>query len=133
MKVVFDTNIFVSAFAIPGGKADLALRRIVDGGDRLCLSRPILLELTRILSQKFSHDREQIARVAVFLSEAAEFVEPKSRLRVFKDEPDNRILECALAAGAQVVVTGDKAMLDLGVYKTVSIVTLRQYLDRDLP
>jgi uncharacterized protein len=131
VKVVFDTNIYVSAFAIPGGKADLALRRIVDGDDLLYLSRPILLELTRILSHKFSHDREQIARVAVFLSETARFVEPKSRLRILKDDPDNRILECALAADAEVVVTGDAAMLDLGVYKTVRIITLRQYLEHN--
>jgi putative PIN family toxin of toxin-antitoxin system len=128
VKVVFDTNIFVSAFAIPGGKAEQALQRVIDGRDQLALSRPILLELSGILARKFAHDREQIARIAVFLSEIAEFVEPRTRLHVLKDEPDNRILECAVEVRAEVIVTGDRAMLALGAHKSIRIISLRDYL-----
>jgi hypothetical protein len=47
-----------------------------------------------------------------------------------KDEPDNRILECAVAGRAEVIVTGDKALLALKRYKTIQVLTLRGYLDR---
>ena len=128
MKVVFDTNILVSALAFPGGRGDEALGRIVAGQDSLVLSRSILDELLSVLARKFAHDREAIARVAVFLSEVGEFVEPTESLALLADEPDNRILECALAAGAQVVVTGDRAMLAHGEYRGVRIVSLSTYL-----
>ena len=90
MRVVFDTNILVSALAFPGGRGDEALRRIVAGQDSLALSRSILDELLSVLARKFAHDREVFARVAVFLSEVGEFVEPTESLAVFADEPDNR-------------------------------------------
>ncbi len=128
MKVVFDTNVLVSALALPGGRGDEALRRVVDGEDSLALSKAVLDELLSVLARKFDHDREALARVAVFLSEAAEFVEPTERLAVLADEPDNRILECALAAGAQLVVTGDRAMLAQGDYRGILIVSLSSYL-----
>jgi predicted nucleic acid-binding protein len=49
---------------------------------------------------------------------------------VVKDEPDNRILECALAGRAEVIVTGDHALLALGEYGRVRIMSLRDYLER---
>jgi predicted nucleic acid-binding protein len=44
------------------------------------------------------------------------------------DEPDNGILECAVAGGADVIVTGDWAMLDLGSYEGIRMLTLREFL-----
>ena len=57
MRVVFDTNVLVSALALPGGRGDEALRRIVRGEDTLALSRPIVDELFSVLARKFSYDR----------------------------------------------------------------------------
>jgi predicted nucleic acid-binding protein len=45
-----------------------------------------------------------------------------------KDDPDNRILECALAGRAEAIVTGDRALLALGAYRGVRLVSLREYL-----
>ena len=53
---------------------------------------------------------------------------PTSRLNIFADEPDNRIVECALAGEADVIVTGDRAMLELAKYERVRIITLSEYL-----
>jgi len=128
VKVVFDTNILVSALVFPGGRADAALRRIVEEQDQLIISKAILAELLRVLGSKFSRDSEELAHVAVFLSELALTVKPRRRLQVVKDEPDNRILECALTGRAEVIVTGDHSLLALGEYKGVRIIRLREYL-----
>lgn len=130
MKAVFDTNILVSALAFPGGRGEAALLRIIEEKDQLVLSKPILEELLGILSRKFDRDPEELAHVAVFLSELGLFVKPKRRLRVLADEPDNRILECAISGRADIIVTGDKAMLALSEYRKVHIITLREYLDK---
>jgi putative PIN family toxin of toxin-antitoxin system len=128
MRVVFDTNILVSALVFPGGQGDAALRRIIDGMDQLVISKAILDELLEVLGRKFARDAEELAHVAVFVSELAMVVAPKRRLRVVKDDPDNRILECAIAGRAEAIVTGDKALLALKNFKNIPVVTLRSYL-----
>ena len=97
--------------------------------DQLVLSKPIIDELLGILGRKFSRDAEELAHLAVFLSDLALFVKPRRRLRVVKDDPDNRILECALAGRADAIVTGDRVLLALGAYRGVRLVSLRDYLD----
>jgi len=127
VKVVFDTNILVSALVFPGGRGEAALRRIIAEQDQLVISKPILDELLGILGRKFARDAEELAHVAVFLSDLALFVKPKRRLQVVKDEPANRILECALAGRAEAIVTGD-ALLSLGEFRGVRVISLRDYL-----
>lgn len=129
MRVVFDTNILVSALTFPGGRGEAALRRILEEQDELVISKPILDELLGILARKFSRDPEELARIAVFISTIVTFVSPRRRLRVVKDGPDNRVLECALTARAQAIVTGDRALLGLREFRGVRLLTLRGYLD----
>lgn len=129
MKAVFDTNIFVSAFAIPGGRADAAILKTVEGEVHLVISRPIIHEVLDVLGRKFDWNPEELARVAVYLSELAEVVAPRSRLKVLRDEPDNRILECAVTGKADAIVTGDQAPRQLGEYRGIRLLSLRDFLD----
>ena len=129
MKAVFDTNIFVSALAIPGGQAERAIDLAIDVRVNLCISKEIIHEVLGVLAGKFSKGPEDLARTAVFLSELAEVVVPRKRLAILDDEPDNRILECAVTGLADIIVTGDRAMLDLKRYQAIRILSLRQFLD----
>jgi len=129
LKAVFDTNIFVSAFAIPGGRAERAIDSGIDARVNLCISKEIIHEVLGVLAQKFSKGPEELARTAVFLSELAELVVPRKKLAILNDEPDNRILECAVTGHADIIVTGDRAMLDLKKYQEIRILSLRQFLD----
>jgi putative PIN family toxin of toxin-antitoxin system len=129
MNVVFDTNIFISALVIPGSQAEKAILKIIEGDDILLISKEIIDEVLSVLSTKFSRDREALSHVAVTLSDLGVLVNPAKKIKVFKDEPDNRILECALSGYADVIVTGDKDMLKLGMYKKVRIISLKEYLE----
>ena len=129
MKAVFDTNIFVSALVMPGGQAERAIDLALDGRVVLCISKPIIHEVLGVLANKFSRAPEQLARTAMFLADLAELVAPRTKLAVLDDEPDSRILECAAASDANVIVTGDKAMLRLKTYESIRILSLRQFLD----
>jgi putative PIN family toxin of toxin-antitoxin system len=130
MGVVFDSNVLVSALALPGGSADRAVESVLDGRVTLVLSKPIVGEVLGVLGRKFSRDTEELSRLAVFLADLADIVAPAARLQVLADEPDNRVLECALAGGARLIVTGDRAMLALKEFQGVEIVTLRDFLGR---
>jgi uncharacterized protein len=129
LKAVFDTNIFVSALAIPGGQAERAIDLVIDARVNLCISKEIIHEVLGVLAQKFSKGPEELSRTAVFLSELAELIVPHKKLAVLDDEPDNRILECAATGHADVIVTGDRAMLNLKKYQEIRILSLRQFLD----
>ena len=131
MRVVFDTNIFISALIIPGSQAEKALFKILDGDDTLLISKPILDELLSTLARKFSRDPEALSHVAVMLTDMSEVVKPKSTVEVFKDDPDNRVLECAEAGQAETIVTGDKEMLLLNQYNGIPLISLRDYLARN--
>ncbi len=113
MRVVFDTNIFISALVIPRSLAEKAILKIIGGADILVISKDIINEVLSVLSSKFNRDKEGLSHVAVMLSELAELVKPIKKISIFKDDPDNRILECAIHGKADVLVTGDKEMLQL--------------------
>ena len=129
MRVVFDTNIFVSALVVPGRRADEALSRIIEGRDTLVVSRPIIRELLDVLARKFARDAEELSRVAVFVADLGNLVEPNRELSVLSDEADNRVLECAVTGQADLLVTGDREVLSLGEYEGVQIIALREYLE----
>jgi len=128
VRVVFDSNIFISALVFRSGQAAKALGKIVDGVDTLVISREIIREVAEVLGRKFDADADEMSRVALFLADIGEMVEPGRRLAVLQDEPDNRILECAEAGRAASIVTGDRAMLALGCHGDVRIMPLAAYL-----
>jgi uncharacterized protein len=128
MRVVLDSNIYVSALALPGGSADLALTAALDGRYVVLLSEPLLGEVLGVLGRKFDHNKDELARVALFLDDLADRISPKSRVGVLEDEPDNRILELAVDGRADVIVTGDRAMLRLGSFRGIPALSLRQFL-----
>jgi putative PIN family toxin of toxin-antitoxin system len=129
MRVVFDTNIFISSLVIPGSQAERAVSRIIEGRDELVISKDIIKEVLSVLSLKFGREREALSHVAVVLLDLGELVKPNQRLRVLSDEPDNRILECAVFGKADLIVTGDKEMLRLKEYMGIKITSLRDYLE----
>ena len=129
MKAVFDTNIFVSALALPGGQAERAIDPALDGKVSLCISKPIIHEALRVLTEKFSRTPEQLARTAIFLTDLAKLLAPRTKLTVLDDEPDNRILERAVVGRTDVIVTADKAILNLEACESIRIPPFRQFLD----
>lgn len=131
MRVVFDTNIFISAFAVRGTQAEKALLKVIRRTDDLIISKAILDEVLSVLANKFNKDIESLSRTALFISEIAEMVKPEGRLHILRDAPDNRILECAIIGNADAVITGDKEMLRLKEYKGIKIISLKDYLSND--
>lgn len=129
MRVVFNTNIFISALVIPGSLAEKAVSRIIEGQDELVLSTDIIKEVLSVLSSKFGREREALSHVAVILLDLGKWVKPDQRIRVLRDEADNRILECAVFGRAELIVTGDKEMLRLKEYRGIKITSLREYIN----
>jgi uncharacterized protein len=138
MKIVVDTNIFVSGWLWGGIPARLfRLARI----HQLIISasEPILAELETTLNKQKLQARLQSLSFTVngLMSGTRELVEvyPISTINVpeLRDRNDNMILATAVAAGADAIVTGDLDLLVLQEYEGIVILTARDFLDRYFP
>ena len=128
MKVVFDTNIYISAFVIPGGNAEKAYLKAIDNNFDLYTSIAILTELANKLDKKFGWEKHKIEQLVKSIGKLAIVYKSKPWLHVVSDEPDNRVLECALQATAEFIVTGDKHLLKLNKYENTEIIKLSSFI-----
>jgi uncharacterized protein len=126
--VAADTNIYISALIFAG----LPRQFLLAAEDaRICLfiSEPIRQELLRILQTKFSWSNDQVNEILLQLESCTELVRPIETLDVVKEDPDdNRVLECAVAAGARFIVSGDNDLLRLGQFRNIRIVKVADFL-----
>ena len=130
MKVVFDTNIFISAFVIPGGKAEAAYSHAVRKDFTLYSSLAILTETAQKLREKFDWQQDKITSLLKAIATVAIVIKTEPHLHLLGDEPDNRVLECAEAAGADFIVTGDKHLLFLKHFQNGTVVRLSDFLKK---
>jgi uncharacterized protein len=129
IRIVLDTNVIVSALVfggIPRGVLELAEA----GQCQLFYSEPIQTEVRRVLSEKFEWPQAMLREALPVLWSMGELVVPRTTVDAVTGDPDdNRILECAVEAQAQVVVSGDHHLLALQKYKSILIVTPRQFIE----
>lgn len=127
-KVVFDTNVYISTLITPGKRAEKAWLLAVEGQWEVYTSVAILTEIAGKLRGKFGWQDEWIKRALRHIARVARVIKPNTRLTILKDDPDNRILECAKYADAQVIVTGDRHLLALSSFEGIPILTLAEFL-----
>ena len=130
MKVVFDTNIFISAFVIPGGKAEAVYSHALRKDFTLYSSVAILTETAQKLREKFGWQQDKITSLLKAIAKVAIVIKTEPHLHLLADEPDHRVLECAEAAGADFIVTGDKHLLFLKHFQNSDLVKLSDFLKK---
>ena len=127
-KVTLDTNIYVSAFQFGGTRL---LHMAVNGDIEVAVSQPIVEEVIRVLRDKFQWDGYRLQDAKRQILGFARLVTPRQTLDVVKeDEPDNRILECALEADSDFIISADKDLLRLGSHSGAAIMRAGDFLQR---
>jgi putative PIN family toxin of toxin-antitoxin system len=128
MRVVFDTNIFISAFEF-GGVPRAALLLASAGWFELCSSGALLAELERVLRDRFEYSEEMLGEIGIRLHGLCMVVEPTEEIAACGDSEDNRVLECAVAGNAEAIVSGDRALLRLDPFRGIRILSPARFLD----
>ena len=128
MRVVFDSNVFISAFVIPGSHGERALLLAQEHRFELHTSVAILTETAGVLRRKFGQDESDVKQALRKIGRSAVVSKPTSKLRVVGDYADKRILECALDNRVDLVVTGDRHLLKLRRFEGIPIVRLTDFL-----
>jgi len=90
----------------------------------------ILREVERVLPAKFLWDQARAREAARQRENFSEVVQPQIRLTVLADESDNRILECAVAGQAAVIISGDKHLLQLSSYQGIAVLQPADFLSQ---
>jgi len=133
-RVVLDTNVLISAFGF-GGIVGRIWELAEEEAFEVFISPWILFELNRNLAAKAGFSTEEAAEMTRYIGQSVNVVEPKQQVSIISEkESDNRILECALEAKADVLVTGDmKHIKPLGSFEGVRILTPREFMDEYFP
>jgi putative PIN family toxin of toxin-antitoxin system len=127
-RVVIDTNVPVSALLKQHGAEAAVLFAVADQKLTWCVSPDILREYESVLRRpKFAHVPEPYVRALLDLAAEAEMVRPEFKVAEAPDEPDNRFLECAEAAGADYLVTGNTRHFPQH-WKTTRVLNARQVI-----
>ena len=132
IKIVVDTNILISAFVFPSGVIQEIFERIITRDYELGISQEILSEFEEVLFKKFSLNKGKINQIIEFINRNSTLVSHKKRLEVIKDEPDNRILECALEFQANYIISGNRHILSLKKYNKIKILKASDFLKKVL-
>ena len=128
-RVVLDTNVLISAILF-GGKPKQILSEVIAGRLDCVLSLEILDELNGVLQRpKFGFTADQCLYIVEELHQACEIINPSSELSVQISDPDDKmILECAIDANADYIITGDSGLIELHPFKHIQILTPDNYL-----
>jgi uncharacterized protein len=128
VRVFLDTNVLASAVATRGICADLFRTTLAE--HRLVVGQAVLAELGPVLVRKFRVSPELAREMDEFLRREAEVIEHSSPVEIELRDPDDVvILEEAVAGQADVLVTGDKDLLEVAEDSPVRIVSPRGFWD----
>jgi len=128
MRVVLDTNIFISA--VLGGRLGVIIDEWKAGKFTLIITDSIAREYLDVINRpKFKIPQNEIIAATDYLLRAAEFVTPQEEVHIIvADLTDNKFLEAAIAGKVNFIVSGDNHLLELKAFQEFPIITAREFI-----
>jgi len=128
IKVVIDTNVFISSFF--GGIPREIINLWRDGQIIICISQSILEEYIKVLN-RLGIDKHEITKLTKLFAEGYNliFAATTPKIEIVKDDPDdNKFIECAVELGSKTIISGDKHLLNIGKYIDIKILSPREFM-----
>ena len=133
IKAVYDTNIIVSAL-ISRGFPFIALLLVLTGNIQLFITESLSQEYEEVLRRpKFRNLRQDISEVLSTIKRYAMLVTPDDTITKITDEPDNRVLECAVAGKVDYIVTGNTKDFSFEEFMGIKVVSPREFIHMIAP
>jgi uncharacterized protein len=136
VRIVLDSTVLISRFLtpVPGGPAFDLLEHVRRGACDAFVSRDILEEVRDVLlrsriRRRYKFDDQDVEEYNLELMQIATVLDPKPTVRVVRDRNDDMVLDCAVAADADYVITRDHDLLSLASYGDVKIVKPEEFLE----
>lgn len=123
MRVILDTNVFIAAALKSGLASDILQMAAYTNLITLVVSKEILSEIAEKLQVKFDWQGDRISLFIEYLLEISSIVDVKIRIdKIVRDPEDNKILECALAGNADLIVSSDQDLIKLKNFRGIGII-----------
>jgi hypothetical protein len=134
MRIVCDTNVLVSGMLFGGHSRDI-LTAVAQGRVEAFITPALLSELREVLLRRnFRLNLKQVDAAMELVRESFICVDATSTLSVIADDPDDdRVLEAAHASRARVIVSGDKHLLSLRAWRTITVLSPADFVAAYLP
>jgi uncharacterized protein len=132
MRVVIDTNVFISSFLGKGNPYKI-IELWKTGAVTLCLSTDILSEYVEVLERLSLSGEPEIRELLDLFKKSSQvvFTANPEKLSVVDIDPDeNMFFECAASLHADYIITGDKAVRRIGKYLQILVLTPREFIDQ---
>ena len=128
MRVVLDTNIFISA--ILGGRLGVIIDDWKVGKFKLIVTDTIAQEYLEVINRpKFKIPQAEIIAVSDYLLQLAEFVTPEEEIHIIVADPtDDKFLEAAAAGQVNFIVSGDNHLLELKSFREIPIIAAKEFV-----
>ena len=132
-RVVIDTNVLISGLFSTTSTPALAVEQAVTKAQLVATAETLRELIEKLLLPKFDRYVRRERREALLqrVASIVEIVEVVQAVRASRDPKDDKFLEAAVNGRADVIVTGDKDLLDLNPFRGIAIVTPAAYLDRE--
>ena len=127
IRLVPDTNVIISS-VFWRGNAYKIIASGIQGNYTLVTSPEIIDEVIERLKRKFRFPEAEQQNLIDLIFTFYEIVEPSSKFEIVRDKKDNKIIECAFDGKADYIVTGDKDLQILKIYKNVKIVSPSEFV-----
>jgi len=132
-RVVIDTNVLISGQLSTTSTPVLALQKVVTNAQLVATSETLRELIEKLLSPRFDRyvsraRRDALLQRVAYLVEIVEVLQP---VRASRDPRDDKFLEAAVNGRADVIVTGDRDLLDLNPFRGIAILTPAGYLRRE--
>jgi putative PIN family toxin of toxin-antitoxin system len=129
IRVVLDTNVLVSALLQPEGLPAAVLMMVLAGRVEACVSDAVLAEYEEVIRRpRFKRDTEVIEATLEAICRVANHVEPTRHVDACKDVDDNMFLECAEAAHAHYLITGNQRHFPKQ-WKKTRVIGVREFVE----
>jgi len=128
LRIVLDTNIFISA-ALLGRVCEEVIQFCRFGKVNVFISRDIISEIEDKLRSKFLWNDSQIRIFKDSILEFCNLIEVNEKIVFVKDDPDDdKVLECAVSAKCDYIISGDRHLIKLGSYRNIKILRPADFL-----
>ncbi len=131
LKVVIDTNVFISSFF--GGIPRKIINLWRDGDILICLSQPIIDEYIKVLERLGLSKKDKLFKLTKLFAEGYNvlFISNTPKIEIVKDDPDdNKFIECAIALDCKIIISGDSHLKSIKKYIDIEILSPREFIKK---
>lgn len=129
MSVVFDTNVLISSTLQDKSVSQKLFFKLIDSNIKIYTSKEIIQEYSKVINRDFDYSQDEVIKIINSILPLLTSIIPIEKINITKEDPDdNKIIECAVTAKANYIITYDKHLLKIKKFRNILIIKPEEVL-----